>query len=160
MLMKFVRRCMVQVSISSIKDKLNKQVRITAIQSRVLSKISYGIKKWGSTNATQLHRVQRQQNFAAKVALGNGSRQDHATPFIIKELGWLLINTKYKYEMCLMMYSTIKENIPSYLLTLPTVRDIRPGPTRRQHILYAPKVNTCTRAVVPKLGAMAPWGAI
>ena len=58
------------------------------IQSIVLSIINYYYTIWGTTNATQIDRVQKLQNFAAKMAEGNAQKFDHVTP-ILRELGWL-----------------------------------------------------------------------
>ena len=80
--------------INRIKDNFNKSTRITVINSLVLSIINYGLNIWGTTNLTQLQRVQKLQNFAAKVALG-GAKYDHVTPYL-RELEWLYINQKYK----------------------------------------------------------------
>ena len=127
--------------INRIKHHLNKNARLISIHSLVLSNINYGIKIWGATYTTYLNHVQKLQNFAAKVALGGGAKRDHATPFL-RQLGWLKIDNKYKYELGLMIYNIIKGNTPNYLMSLPTVRDIRPLPTRQQQQLYVPKTNT------------------
>ncbi len=86
------------VYINIIKDNFNRKARIALIQSLVLSIINYGIKIWGTANMTHMNQVQKLQNFAAKVALGGGARRDHATPYI-KELGWLKLRQKYKYDL-------------------------------------------------------------
>ena len=83
----------------------------------------------------QLQRAQKLQNFAAKVAMGGGAKYDHATPFL-RELGWLKIIYKYRYELAITVYKTIKEIIPSDLMTLPSIRDIRCLPTRQQNNLH------------------------
>ena len=72
--------------INRIKGNLDKTTRITVIQSLVLSIINYGIKIWGSTKTAHIQKIQKTQNFAAKVALG-GSKFDHVTPYF-KELKW------------------------------------------------------------------------
>ncbi|KAK7084119.1 hypothetical protein SK128_004710 [Halocaridina rubra] len=36
-----------------------------------MSLINYCLKVWGCTNKTQLQRIQKLQNFAARVAVGN-----------------------------------------------------------------------------------------
>ena len=54
--------------INRVKENFNKETRITVIQSLVLSIINYGIKIWGTANQTQLDKVQKIQNFEAKVA--------------------------------------------------------------------------------------------
>ncbi len=92
-----------------------------------------------------MNHIQKLQNFAAKVALGGGARRDHATPYI-KELGWLKMRQKHKYDLLVFIYNTIKGNVPSHVLSLPTVRDMRPLSTRQQLQLYVPRTNTCTGA--------------
>lgn len=129
------------IYINRIKDNLNKKARLISIHSLVLSKINYGIKIWGATYTTYLNQVQKLQNFAAKITLGGGAKHDHATPFL-KELGWLRIDNKYKYELGLMTYNVIKRNMPDHIMSLPTVRNIRSLPTRQQQQLYVPKTNT------------------
>ncbi len=107
--------------------------------------MNYGIKIFGSTNATRLQQVQKVQNFAAKVASVGGTKRDHITPFL-KKLGWLRIENNYKYELCVMEYNILNERIPNYILSLPNVKDIRPRPTRQQYQLYVPHTNTSTGA--------------
>ena len=58
--------------INRIKDRLNKNARVTAIQSLVLSIVNYAIKIWGSTNATQLHCIQKLQILLQKLGLEAG----------------------------------------------------------------------------------------
>ncbi len=73
-----------------------------------------------------MNRVQKPQSFAAKVALGGGARRDHATPHL-KELGWLKLRQKYRYDLRGFIYNTIKGNVPSHMFPLPSVQDVRPG---------------------------------
>ncbi len=135
------------VYINRIKDNFNCKTRITFIQSLVLRIMNYDIKIWGTANTTHMNQIQKLQNFAAKVALGGGARRwrDHATPYI-RELGWLKMRQKYKYDLLVFIYNTIKGNVPSHVLSLPTVRDVRPLSTRQQLQLCVPRTNTCTGA--------------
>ena len=93
------------------KDNFNKISRITVIQSLVLSIINYGINIWGKTNATQMQRMQRLQNFVAKVVLGGAAKHGHITPYL-KELGWLKISHKYYFELGIIVYNVINKKIP------------------------------------------------
>ncbi len=145
--------------INRVRENLCKDARTTAIQALVLSNINYCIKVWGSTNATHLQRVQRAQNFAAKVALGGGAKRDHVTPFI-KELGWFKISFKYKYEICIMIYKILNSNTPSYLMKLPTVKDTRPVCTRQQNQLFVPKTRTCTGARSVQVAGPRLWNSL
>ncbi len=76
------------IYINRIKDNFSRKARITLIQSPVLSTMNHGIKIWATANTTHMNRVQKLQNFVAKVALGGGARRDHAIPYL-KELEWL-----------------------------------------------------------------------
>ena len=81
--------------INRIKDNFNKSRRIIVVQSLVMSIINYGISIWRATNITQVERMQKIQNFAAKVALGGAAKSDHVTPFLWA-LKWMKI--KHQYE--------------------------------------------------------------
>ncbi len=131
--------------INRSKDCFNRRTRITLMQTLVLSIINYGLKIWGTTNATLTQHIQKLQNFAAKVALGNGTKFDHATPFL-RELGWLKVRQKYEYELGITTYNIIHGDIPDHLFSLPRVSEVCTVPTRQQHNLCEPKTNTCTGA--------------
>ncbi len=82
--------------INRLREYFNKTTRISVIQSLVMSIINYGISIWGAANASQIQRVLKLQNFAAKAALGGTPRSEHTTPFI-EELGWLKIKEKHTF---------------------------------------------------------------
>ncbi len=113
------------MQINRLTDCFNKNTRITVITSLVMSIINYGISIWGTTNSQQTERVQKLQNFAAKVALGGATRRDHVTPFL-KELRWLKIRGKYKFEISTIIYNVIIKSLSNCLLPLPTVNNMRP----------------------------------
>ncbi len=69
--------------INRSKDCFNRRTRITRMQTLVLSIINYGLKIWGTTNVTLTQHIQKLQNFAAKVALGNG--RNSITPHRLSE---------------------------------------------------------------------------
>ncbi len=56
--------------INCIKEIFSSRARKIFIETLVLSIINYGVTIWGTTNKTQLKRVQKLYNFAAKVAVG------------------------------------------------------------------------------------------
>ena len=128
--------------INRIKDNFDKQSRITVIHSLFLSNIYYGLKVWGTANATNIQHAQKVQNFAAKVALG-GTKFDHATPYI-NELKWLKINKMYQHELAVIVYNVINKRSPCWLFSLPKVRDTHTLNTRHKHDLYVPKAHTRT----------------
>ncbi len=74
--------------INRVKDIFDKDTRVIVIKTLVPSLINYGLKIWGNTNETLMQRVQKLQNFAAKVAAGGYKRRDRATP-VLQELNWI-----------------------------------------------------------------------
>ena len=76
-----------------------------------------------------------------KVALGGGTKHDHATPFI-KELGWLKVYQKYRYEVGVLVYNVLRGNVPNHFLSLPIVRDVSTVNTRQQDQLCSQNQNT------------------
>ena len=126
--------------INRIKENFTKDTRIMVVQSLVLSILNYGIMIWGATSQTQLHRAQKMQNFAAKVALG-GAKYDHVTPYL-RELKWLKVEEKYKYELALNIHKLVNKKLPAWLLPLPTLKEKRHFNTRQQHLLHIPNTRT------------------
>ena len=55
--------------LNRINDRLDCDTRLIAVQSLALSIINYCLKVWGMTTKEQLDRVQKVQNFAARVAM-------------------------------------------------------------------------------------------
>ena len=58
--------------INRVNDRFDSVCRVLVVQSLVLSVLNYCLRVWGSTNKTQMDRVKKIQNFAAKVAVGGG----------------------------------------------------------------------------------------
>ena len=127
--------------INRIKDNLDRDTRIIVVQSLVLSIINYCSVIWGSANATQISRVQKMQNFAAKVAQGKSRKFDHVTP-VLKELNWLNISKKITYDTLLTMFKFMHQIYPSYLQHFPTVNEVVNSNTRQHDMLYVPKCRT------------------
>ncbi len=66
--------------VNRIKELFSSKARKIVIQTLVLSIVNCGMTVWGTTNKSQLKRVQKLYNFSAKVAVGGRSRYDHASP--------------------------------------------------------------------------------
>ena len=80
--------------LNKISKRFDQESRKMVVQSLILSLLNYALKVWGSTNKTNILKVQRLQNFASKVAVGGARRSDHASP-IIERLEWLRVDKKY-----------------------------------------------------------------
>ena len=56
--------------LNRVCDRFEFDCRVMVVQSLVLSVLNYCLRVWGSTNKTQMGRVNKLQNFAMKVAVG------------------------------------------------------------------------------------------
>lgn len=130
--------------VNRIKSNFNKSSRVNFVQSLILSQINYGINIWGTADTSQIDRVQKWQNFAAKVAFGGAAKRDHVCPYL-KELGWLKIKEKYYFEMGVLVNNILSKRFPHWLFTLPRVCDVNENVVNtRQQQLYVPKFHTCS----------------
>ena len=124
-----------------IQDNFDKTTRIIIVQSLALSIINYCSKIWGMTTREQLDRVQKVQNFAAKVAYGGARKYDHVTP-ILKDLNWIGIRDKISFDICIFMYKVINNMLPDWLYKFPLVSDTQVRSTRQSNHLAIKRTNT------------------
>ncbi len=98
---------------------------------------------YGTTNSTLLRRVQKLQNFAAKVCVGDARRSDHATPFIT-QLEWLKTEKKIILEVAVNVFKIKTKLFPDWSMQFPTNNEILQNryTTRQQHNLYVSNTNT------------------
>ena len=133
--------------LNRVCERFEPNCRVIAVQSLVLSVINYCLVIWGTTNKTQMTRVQRLLNFAAKVAVGGAKRYDHVTPFL-NELKWLKMDSKYFYDMCILMFKILNGLLPDWLISLPSIAQVREESicTRQRNNLFIPRTFTETGA--------------
>ena len=89
------------IYLNRVWERFEQESRIMVVQSLVLSVLNYCHSVWGSTNKTQMSRVKRLQNFAARVAVGGVKKHDHVTP-LFDRLGWLRMDAKFVFDICLL----------------------------------------------------------
>ena len=141
------------------KSNFDEISRKLVIEALVMSSISYCSTVWNGASKLNIQKLQNIQNFASKVAIGNGKKYDHATPYI-NELEWLKIENKVVYDVCSFIYRILYEHIPQRILKLETVEQVRSRQTRQSGRLMVPRRRTviADRAVSvrgPKL-----WNAL
>ena len=124
-----------------IKDKMPLDTRKMIIQSLALSFRNYCSTIWGNTSKSQILRVQKLKNFAAKVAIGSGRKYDRATPYI-DSLKWLKMENKLLFDACAFVYKAINNYIPNWILKLYNVSDTIPIITRQSNNLAVPRTRT------------------
>lgn len=139
------------IYLNRVKESLDLTSRIIVVQSLVLSIINYCSKVWGMTTGEQLERVQKAQNFAAKVAKGGARKYDHVTP-ILRDLRWLNVENKISYDISVFTYKIIHGMLPSWLFSLPAVSAMSERATRQTNNLYIQRTVTDigTRAITTR----------
>ena len=99
------------IYLNRIKESFEPSTRKIVVQSLALSFINYCLKVWGAASDTQLHRVQKLVNFAARVAVGNVRKYDHISPHL-KKLEWPKIKDQYALEICILVFKALNNIIP------------------------------------------------
>ena len=79
--------------LNRIYDRFDNECRVMVVQALVISVLNYCLRVWGSTNKTQMERVKKLHNFAARVAVGGAHKHDHVTP-MFEMLKWLRMDKK------------------------------------------------------------------
>ena len=133
------------IYISRISSQMDKSSRIIAVQSLALTIINYCIMIWGTTNKSLKTKVQKLQNFAARVAVGGIRKYDHVSP-AFEELKWLRVNQKHKFSVICHIYKTLNNNYPEWFNNLKQVKDVTRSNTRQENDLYIRKYKTDTGA--------------
>ena len=142
--------------LNRIKNQVTSDMRVTLVQALALGYLNYCPNIWGTTSKTQLQRVQKLQNFAAKVAVGSGKKYDRATPYINK-LEWIKIDKKCLLDICILTYKVLNQLLPDWLITFTMVSDINPFPTRQGNNLVVPRTQTHTGERGIKVRAPKLW---
>ena len=103
-------------NIGRICKHLIKDAAETIIHAFVTSKLdSNNSLLYGITN-TQVARLQRLQNIAARI-ITYTKRTDHISP-VLANLHWLPVEQRLIYKLCLIVYKIMHNKAPKYRLTL------------------------------------------
>ena len=145
--------------LSKIKNSFEQTTRIIVVQSLALSIINYCLKVWGMTTQQQIDRVQKLQNFAAKIAFGRARKYDHVTP-ILRELKWLNIDCKITFDICIFTYKICNHFLPDWLFLLPTVGDTIVRNTRQSQDLFISRTKTDMGARSISVKGPTLWNSI
>ena len=147
------------IYLNRIKQQVTPEVRILLVHALALSYLNYCPNIWGTACKTQLKRVQKLQNFAAKVAIGNGRKYDYATPFINK-LDWLKIDKKCLLDTCIITYKLLNKLLPDWLIKFTMVSTINPVSTRQSNNLFVPRTHTHTGERALKVRGPKLWNTL
>ncbi len=147
------------IYINRVSINFDKETRKIVVQSLVLSQINYCINIWGTTNTTLLQKVQKIQNFAARVSIGGMKKYDHVSP-AFRELGWLKVKQRYVFAICVAMYKFLKGIYPHWLKSFLTVQNVTRSITRQRNNLAVPRTKTDTGAKAFSVSGPKMWNSL
>ena len=107
--------------IGSIRRFLPRDVLQGIGTALVLSNLDYCNALLSGITAHQLQRLQRIQNWAARM-ISEIKLKDHITP-ILQDLHWLPVNLRISYKLMLYMYKSINGHSPSYLTQMIEMKE-------------------------------------
>ncbi|XP_072182292.1 uncharacterized protein [Diadema setosum] len=93
---------------------------LTIIHAFITSRLDYCNGLLYGATATQIEKLQRVQNAAARLATGT-SKFSHMQP-VLRQLNWLPIRSRIHYKILLLTFKCIHGLAPSYLSDLITIR--------------------------------------
>ena len=97
----------------------------------VLSKLYYCASVWGNTSKKNLDKLQKIQNFAARIL--SGTKKFQHIILILKELNWFPVHPNVKLRESVMTFKCVKSLAPSYLCDKFVKRsDIHSNETRNK----------------------------
>ena len=123
--------------ISSIRHFIDKETAKTLASSLVLSHLDYANSVLCGVPKTSLAKLQRCQNWAAKVVLCKG-KYDSSTD-ALKSLHWLPIKFRIDFKILCLIYKSLHEMAPTYLSGLLSVKT--PARTTRSNANNAISLN-------------------
>ena len=129
--------------INRVKHLFDSSTLVTIINSLVFSKLFYCSSMWASTTKKNIARLQKVQNFAARIVTG-ARKYDHITP-ILKELHWLPVDKQLEVRDTLMAFKCIKGLAPPSLCNKFTTRSqVHTRNTRNNDKLNMPFFRSAT----------------
>ena len=145
---KTVASCMHKmIQINRIKHLFDKETLLLVINSFVFSRLFYCSSVWSNTSATNIHKLQLVQNFAARIILGL-RKYDHISAGL-RSLRWLNVKQRLMVNDAVMMHKCLKGLSPSYLSDKFSTRaTIHERQTRNRDSLNIPpsRINAGQRA--------------
>ena len=85
----------------------------------ILNRLDYANALLGGLRQTDLDRLQRVQNCAARV-ISRTKIRDRITP-ILCDLHWLPVTSRIQFKLCVCMYKVIHGAAPDYICSEPTL---------------------------------------
>ena len=145
--------------LNRIQDQSDSSIRIIVVQSLVLTVLNYCSTIWGMASKTQIDRVQKIQNFTAKVSVGGLRKYDHVQP-AFEKLKWLKVKNKIHHNICIIVFKIINNYFPEWFCKLLRVEQVRDLPTRQRLHMYTPRTRTDLGARSLKVKGPLLWNTL
>ena len=100
-------------NISRIRRFLDYDTCHLVVRALVLSRIDYGNGLLLGANKSDIQRLQRIQNWAAKLVC-RSHKWDHATPYL-RELHWLSVDKRITFKVLMTVFKCLNKISPCYL---------------------------------------------
>ena len=123
--------------LSSIRHYLTTEATKCAVNALVTSRLDYRNSLLVNLPASQILRLQRVQNNAARL-ITRTSRHDHITP-VLMGLHWLPVASRIHFKVVVLAYHCVNGLAPPYLAELLYIRT----PDGRLCKDYAPTLHQC-----------------
>ena len=77
--------------------------------------IDYAISVWGNTSQQNINKIQRMQNYAARIVTNNYDYINHRGVNLVKQLNWMNVKQRCIYFSSILMYKCLNSLAPDYL---------------------------------------------
>lgn len=98
-----------------IRNTVSQSVLLTIYNAGIQPCIDYAISVWGQTSNYNISKIQRLQNFAARLILNNFDYINFRGQDLCKSLNWMIVRERCKYFTILLMFKCIHGLAPAYL---------------------------------------------
>ena len=117
-----------------------KETAIRIYYSTIQPTFDYVISVWGCTSQVNINKIQRQQNYCARIIEKNFDYVNYRGLTLVKKLGWMNIRERYFYFQTLLIFKCIHGLAPHYLTNNIIMEiEIKEKKTRKHDMdLYLP----------------------
>ena len=132
--------CFKITKLARLCKTLPKEILVKIYNSTIQTSIDYVISVWGCTSQTNINKIQRLQNYCARLIENDFDYVNSRGLNLVKRLGWMTVKERFSYFQTLLMFKCIHDLAPLYLTNNIVmeieIKDIR---TRRHDMdLYLP----------------------
>ena len=130
--------------LARLSKVLSKVILIKIYNSTIQPNIDYAISIWGCTSQANIDKIQRFQNYCARIIENNFDYIGERGINLVKKLGWMTIKQRCYYFQNLLIFKSIHGLAPQYMINNVILElEIKEVRTRRHDLdLFIPKANS------------------